>query len=177
MKYWYDTEFLEDGTTIAPISIGIVAEDGREYYAVFADMPTDRIAASPWLMANVVPHIPAIVRLKGGGLGVDLTAAELKPKWVIANEVRDFFLGNNELVELWGYYSSYDHVLLAQLFGRMIDLPKGLPMWTNDIQQEAFRLGITDQLPEQTEAAHNALNDARWTKRAWEFVNTYTRSI
>src|SRR4051812_11038169 len=34
MKYFYDTEFLEDGQTIELISIGIVAEDGREYYAV-----------------------------------------------------------------------------------------------------------------------------------------------
>ena len=34
MRYFYDTEFLEDGETIDLISIGIVAEDGREYYAV-----------------------------------------------------------------------------------------------------------------------------------------------
>ena len=30
----YDFEFLEDGSTIEPISIGMVCEDGREYYAV-----------------------------------------------------------------------------------------------------------------------------------------------
>jgi hypothetical protein len=29
MKYYYDTEFIEDGRTIDLISIGIVAEDGR----------------------------------------------------------------------------------------------------------------------------------------------------
>ena len=34
MKYFYDTEFIEDGSTIELISIGVVAEDGREYYAV-----------------------------------------------------------------------------------------------------------------------------------------------
>lgn len=33
MKYFLDTEFHEDGKTIDLISIGIVAEDGREYYA------------------------------------------------------------------------------------------------------------------------------------------------
>ncbi len=32
MRYWYDTEFIEDGKTIDLISIGIVAEDGRELY-------------------------------------------------------------------------------------------------------------------------------------------------
>jgi hypothetical protein len=30
MRYWLDTEFIEDGKTIDLISIGIVAEDGRE---------------------------------------------------------------------------------------------------------------------------------------------------
>lgn len=31
MRYFYDTEFIEDGHTIELISIGVVAEDGREY--------------------------------------------------------------------------------------------------------------------------------------------------
>ena len=33
MKYWMDTEFIERPYTIDLISIGIVAEDGREFYA------------------------------------------------------------------------------------------------------------------------------------------------
>ncbi|TWH05595.1 uncharacterized protein DUF5051, partial [Rhodococcus rhodochrous J45] len=55
MKYFYDTEFLENGSTIDLISIGIVAEDGREYYAVNSDMDHDRIAHDEWLCKNVVP--------------------------------------------------------------------------------------------------------------------------
>lgn len=34
MRYFYDTEFIDDGRTIELISIGMVSEDGREYYAV-----------------------------------------------------------------------------------------------------------------------------------------------
>ena len=29
MRYFYDTEFIEDGRTIELISIGVAAEDGR----------------------------------------------------------------------------------------------------------------------------------------------------
>lgn len=29
MRFWFDTEFIENGHTIDLISIGIVAEDGR----------------------------------------------------------------------------------------------------------------------------------------------------
>jgi len=32
MKYFIDTEFYEDGKTIDLISLGVVAEDGRELY-------------------------------------------------------------------------------------------------------------------------------------------------
>ncbi len=34
MKIFYDAEFIEDGVTIDLISIAMVAEDGRELYAV-----------------------------------------------------------------------------------------------------------------------------------------------
>ena len=34
MRFFYDCEFIEDGTTIDLVSIGVVGEDGREFYAV-----------------------------------------------------------------------------------------------------------------------------------------------
>jgi hypothetical protein len=36
--------------------------------------------------------------------------------------------------EFYGYYSDYDHVALSWLFGRMIDLPNGFPMYTRDLK-------------------------------------------
>lgn len=37
--------------------------------------------------------------------------------------------------EFYGYYSAYDHVALCWLFGKMMDLPKGFPMYTRDLKQ------------------------------------------
>lgn len=159
-RYCYDTEFLEDGSTIELISIGIVADDGREYYAVNADMDTDRIFDDKWLRENVWPSLP--IRWNGSTATpfLDKRSAVLKPKWVIANEVREFLLGGRGSIELWADYAAYDHVVLAQLFGKMIDLPAGIPMYTNDIEQEISRLpGFVT--PEQTDGKHNALADAR----------------
>lgn len=51
-------------------------------------------------------------------------------------------------------------MVLCQLFGPMIDLPDGIPMWTNDLRQEVARLG-DPRMPEQEHGAHNALADAR----------------
>lgn len=176
MRFWYDTEFIEDGKTIELISIGIVAEDGDEYYAVNADAPWKRIKKHPWLMANVVPHLPKTYgdarNQQPKSWLFNIADPTVKPRLTIATEVRQFLTAHNGPVELWGYYSAYDHVLLAQLFGPMIALPKGIPMWTNDVQQVAAARGLEHCLPAQTGIAHNALDDARWTKAAWEYLHT-----
>lgn len=156
MKYFYDTEFLEDGKTIDLISIGIVAEDGREYYAVNADMPVDRIRKHEWLMANVIPQLPFS--------GDD----EWKPKAQIRDEVAAFVLAGSQ-PELWAWFSAYDHVVLAQLFGTMLDLPEGIPMFTNDVRSLVDWTGV-DRLPAQGNGVHDALADARHVKQMFEHI-------
>jgi len=173
MRYFYDAEFLEDGRTIELISIGIVAEDGREYYAVNSDMPVDRIQNDNWLLNNVWPHLPLVgyksglqyigngehaVRTQQAG-ALDRTSTLVRPKWVIANEVREFLLAAPN-PELWADFCAYDHVVLAQLWGQMIRLPKGLPMFTRELQQKWHDAGCPD-LPDQTDGQHDALADAR----------------
>lgn len=162
--YAYDTEFLENGSTIELISIGIVADDGREYYAVNSDMPKDRITKNDWLMQNVVPSLPGSkpYRLDGSTAWIWALSCRdvvVKPHWVIANEVREFLTSAGE-PELWADYCAYDHVVLCQLWGRMIDLPQGIPMWTHDLQQLAETSG-TNGWPEQHSGLHNALEDAK----------------
>ena len=153
MRFWFDTEFLEDGRTIDLISIGIVAEDGREYYAETSDalwlaesQPTKLTA---WLHENVVPHLK---------LG---TAVKRRP--LIAREIVEFV---GESPEFWAYYADYDWVVLCQLYGRMIDLPRGWPMFCRDIKQLAVDLG-DPSLPPQISTEHHALEDARWNREAY----------
>jgi hypothetical protein len=172
VRVFYDTEFREDGRTIDLLSIGIVRETGDSYYAVVSDADWEAVKKDEWLLNNVwtgmpvrgLKHEPYSVggvvkrRISYPGF-LDTASALVKPKWVIANEVRDFLTATPNL-ELWAWYAAYDHVALAQLWGRMIGLPKGIPMWTNDLRQEAERIG-NPTLPEQEEGEHNALADAR----------------
>lgn len=69
--------------------------------------------------------------------------------------------------ELWAWYGAYDHVCLAQLFGRMADMPKHIPYWTNDLRQEWERKGQPNVLPKQKHGEHNALDDARHLRKMW----------
>lgn len=181
----YDLEFLEDGTTIELISIGMVADTGATYYAVSSDAPWGRIRADDWLLRNVVPHLPITGRrsldtylAKPSNcfpkpsvelVGPDLSDARVKPRRVIANEVRDFILTQPE-PRLWAHCGAYDHVALCQLWGRMIDTPAGIPHFSHDVQQEMDRLGVNDDdLPAQAAGLHDALQDAlhQQTVRRW----------
>jgi hypothetical protein len=149
MRYFIDTEFIEDGKTIDLISIGISAEDGRTYYAECEECDLSR--ASDWVQQNVIPYL----------------SGEKKPRAVIAEEIRTFL---GEKPEIWGYYADYDWVALCQLYGTMMQLPEGWPMFAMDVKQWAVMLG-SPKLPEQTSTEHNALSDALWTKEAWEFLD------
>ncbi len=158
MRYFLDTEFIESGChkPLQLISIGIVAEDGRELYHISADFNPDD--ANDWVKENVLVHLdgPEEVWL---------------PRWAndgIALNILDF-IGEDKSPEFWGYYADYDWVVFCQLFGTMMDLPKHFPMYCCDIKQLCDEAGT---LPVQTSTEHNALHDARWNKVAWEFLTS-----
>jgi hypothetical protein len=155
------TRILYD-TTIELISIGMVREsDGKELYLVNRDMPVKRIKKHPFLSKHVWPSLPRLHGEMRIALRDPLNKANpcVQPLSEIAARVRRFITDTHD-PQLWAWYGAYDHVALAQLFGPMIDLPNGIPMWTNDLRQEAERLG-NPRLPEQPSGCHNALADAR----------------
>jgi hypothetical protein len=156
MRVWHDWEFLEDGKTIEPFSVGMVREDGKSLYRVFIDAPWERISAHAWLVDNVIP-------------GLDANPSNIADKETIRDDVTAFLKEAYDVdkdLQLWGWYSAYDHVCLAQLFGRMIDLPSWCPMLTKDLRQEFERAGCAGSpyAPKQLDGNHNALADAKHMK-------------
>lgn len=189
-RYFYDFEFIDDGRTIDPISIGVKGEDGREYYAVFADVDMHKLKAHGWLIANVLPHLPLNNRgaldeyldLEGlargellGLVDLDRTHPAVRDRAIIAEQVRAFLLDDlpdGHTLELVGDYAAYDHVALAQMYGPMVKLPFGIPMFTRDVQDYARHLGVEwDYLPEPApNEQHHALADARNIRERWLFL-------
>lgn len=150
MRYFYDTEFIEDGATIELISIGIVAEDGREYYAVSTDFDSAR--ANPWVRENVLAKLPA----KG--------EPQWKPLARIRDEVHAFLSAGHTPPELWAWVGAYDHVVLAQLWGDMAGLPKNLPRYTRELKQY-WEMAGRPRLPKVPDGNHDAIVDARHNLR------------
>jgi len=156
-RFWYDTEFIEYPATIDLVSIGIVSEEGEELYLVSSEFDADK--ASAWVVEHVLSQLPP--------------AAKRVSRVEMRERVLSFLRPSREdKVELWGYYSAYDHVALCWLFGPMVSLPAGMPMYTRDLKQWCDQLG-NPALPKQGKGAHNALADARWNRAAWEFLSEH----
>lgn len=216
MKYFLDTEFITGfkkpikslptfGNFNKPeffiqlISIGIVCEDGREFYAVSNEF--DESLADDWVKENVISKLEywqkldastsichrgvnskkfgksiieirnEVVKLLGGGCD------EYSPKLYVPKET-----------EIYAYFADYDWVVFCNLFGRMIDLPEGMPMYCKDLKQylddfakkEAESNNISfetalkaikesQKYPKQ-ENEHSALDDARWNYKLFKFL-------
>lgn len=150
MKIWFDTEFIEDGKTIDLISIGMVREDGHAIY--FENAECDYSRASQWVKDNVLTH------LMGPRAQAD--------RATIARNIVEFA---GDKPEFWAYYADYDWVALCQLFGTMMDLPKGWPMFCRDVKQLCADLNEPGGFPPQ-DNEHHALADAQWTRAAWEYL-------
>lgn len=278
MKYFIDTEFVEGPqkesfpislfrketpNTIDLISIGIVAEDGREYYAISKDFNLKEawnsfdIAEQTlfekqngfkgrkvyWLRENVLKPIfyelmkKDVDYLTKGYLFLYSDFKKLlnrygKTNTEIADKVKYFCsIGTaysssdrsiatilhfpeqdeytreliqkhnitevySEIPEFYAYYADYDWVVFCWLFGKMMDLPKGFPMYCKDLKQiidvKIDTINYEAQLrspgcpmvtctsmkennpnyPKQdTSKSHNAIEDARWNKQLFEFLN------
>lgn len=182
MRIFIDTEFVEDGITIDLVSIALVAEDGREMYAVSNQFDQAKLLANPWLATNVWPSLPTVKHgkdvtcrcINGNRYGhLDLDHPDVRSRKQIARMVQDFVLATPD-PHLWAYYAAYDHVAVAQLFGPMSQLPDGIPMQTDDLVTEAKRLGLTPaDLPPQPDGLHNALADARHNMARAEFLDQF----
>jgi hypothetical protein len=155
MRYFYDCEFIEDGRTVELVSIGVVDENGREFYAVSTEFDPSR--AIDWVRRNVLNKLPA----------------PSDPAWRTRASIRDdllhFLLAPSEPIELWAWMASYDHVVLAQLWGDMRALPRSIPRFTHELRQRWEEHG-SPPLPPAPKDQHDALADARHNLARWQVL-------
>jgi hypothetical protein len=159
-RYFYDCEFIEDGRLIDLVSIGVVDEHGREYYAVSTEFDDSR--AVPWVRRNVLDKLPSPAD------------KAWRSRERIRTELLEFLTeplrsGDADELELWAWYAAYDHVALAQLWGSMPALPREIPRFTKDLRQLWDDSG-RPPLP-VVEGRHDALVDARHNLARWHVMH------
>jgi hypothetical protein len=160
VRYFYDCEFIEDGSTISLVSIGVVDERGREFYAVSTEF--DESKAIEWVRRNVLNQLPS----------------PGDPAWRSRKQIREdlveFLLEPGEPIELWAWMASYDHVVLAQLWGDMRALPRQIPRFTHELRQHWEYAG-SPPLPVAGTDIHDALADARHNLARWNTLSAVLR--
>lgn len=173
MRYHYDWEFKEDGRTIEPISLGMVSDDGRELYIInkraidnfrwrFYKEQLDE--TDRWLQDNVFNHISFEDEDQ---YGMDFKEQRNDVAQIVYNFVVNQIDWSYETdIELWGYFGAYDHVCLSQIFGRMIDLPNPMPMYTNELM--TIRKGRSKPTRPKELSEHHSLMDAKYQKLIYE---------
>ena len=184
LKIFFDTEFtgLHKNTTL--ISIGLISEDGRAFYAELTDY--DEKQCDDWIEKNVLDHLytryprnveeaPYIPNLHVG------------TKNEIAKALHIWFK-QFDMVELVSDVCHYDMVLLIDMFGHAFNLPSNVGAICYDINQDIARYyGIS-----QSEAfdksrekilyskykensidgdKHNALYDAKVIRELYQILN------
>lgn len=181
MKYFIDCEFIDKPFNLQLISIGIVCEDGREYYAVSSEY--NYYDADEWVKENVIKPIYADYMKTATKEDIswyaditffqrpDNNASKMsyacaKNFYQIQREILDFI--GDDIPEFYGYYSSYDWVLFCGIFGRMLDLPKNWPMFINDLKVIQKLIGVSNFTANDI---HNALDDARWMFEFYKYLN------
>ena len=156
IQYWQKPLFKQKRFCLDIISIGITKEDGTQYYAINKDLDYkmawntwqqrtgegDRNNTEPkhyWLRENVLKQLFNCKQFHFYDQSKITTLKQLmrlvkrfgKTREQIANDILNFC---GDSPELWGYYSDYDHVCMAQVFGDLQDYPAKWPMYTLDIK-------------------------------------------
>lgn len=181
MKYFIDTEFCEEPGTIDLISIGIVSEDGREYYALNRECNLRKAIRNEWLEDNVL--IPIYRYYVHGDMRNHMTASLSTLKSIFRKNGRTnqqlkeeilAFIGGDKNPVFYGYYADYDWVVFCWIFGKMIDLPDHFPYYCRDLKQMMDDNGLTNDWKKQNcpdpENEHNALVDARWNRELFNKI-------
>lgn len=182
LRYWYDTKFIEHDSIIDLVSIGIICEDGREFYGINWECNFSK--ATKWDWDNILKYLPF--------RPIDMNSSDTKIPWHNRDSLRiavtrflgarsgfpeDGHLSGKWFVpdkephpELWTFYSAHNHVAFCQIFGTTINLPIGFPSNAKYLKHEWDRLG-NPKLPEQGEHDRNhALTCAKYNKTAYDFL-------
>lgn len=188
MKIFFDTEFtgLHKNTTL--ISIGLIDENNRSFYAEFTDY--DKSQCDDWIKEHVIDNLLYKHFDKEGepnttSIFCDQTLSKGTKKY-IKDQLEEWLLPYDK-VELVSDVCHYDMVLFIDIFGTAWDLPRSINPACHDINQDIGRYyeltetevfdysreQILDNCDIKIEGyKHNSLYDAKVIKEIYNVIKS-----
>jgi len=178
-KIFLDTEFtgLHQNTTL--ISIGLVSECGKTFYAEFYDY--DKSQVDEWIQQNIITNLRFVDETDGEVGHTDAIDAHdftMTGDTFLVKEYLSVWMAQFGDVEIWSDCLAYDWILFRNIFSN--DLPENIyyipfdlctllkvKRIDPDISRELFAFG--DDLLDET-YKHNALWDAEIIKTCYNKV-------
>lgn len=158
VKVFFDLEFTGLNQNADILSIGLISDDGKTYYAEISDYDPHKV--SGWVHENVINHF---------NNSHVITKSELK------EELVEWF-SQFTSVEMWSDVGQYDWVIFCNIFGSALDIPKNINYICFDlatllkscnIDPDIYREKFVDTIPIEGRK-HNAIWDAQITKACYE---------
>jgi len=199
MNIYFDTEFTGLKKNATLVSIGLISESMRGFYAELTDY--DKTYDDPWFKENVLNHLvsenPEMEKYFLDQIDFE---RHIGTKEEIREKLTDFLLKFDE-VQLVSDVCHYDMVLFIDLFGTAFDLPRNVNPSCHDINQDIAKLfnvsekdafdmnreRIVDAMSNDKEQKnpfkHNAFYDALCIQKFYELYRrceyepAYIRSI
>ena len=171
-KIFFDTEFtgLHQNTTL--ISIGLISECGKTFYAELTDY--DKSQIDEWLQKNVIDKLILQDKLYGRNGDYNKNECKYVGNLFETRLILSEWLSQFESIEMWSDCLSYDWVLFCQLFGHAFNIPKNVYYIPFDICTLFKVKNIDPDISRKdfsglsNEINHNALSDAKMIKACYD---------
>jgi hypothetical protein len=185
MKVFFDTEFtgLHKNTTL--ISIGLISEDGKTFYAELYDY--DKSQVNEWIKEHVINNTSYLKdsgNMENASVSYSCYYAPTT-KERLKEDLKEW-LWQFRNIEMWSDCLAYDWVLFVDIFGDAFDLPRNIYYIPFDIctmfkmkgidpdinREEYSDLVITNETKK-----HNALWDAKVIKACYERLTKVSSGV
>ena len=163
------------------ISIGLISDDGREFYAEFTDIDVN--SQDDWIKQNVLVNTAYYGNKDINGI-TDSNNYYIGDKIIIQKYLKEWLLQFGD-IQLISDVCHYDMVLFIDIFGSAFDLPENVCASCHDINQDIAAYYMIDektafdfsreQILSDNEIyiegdKHNSLYDAKVIKNLYNIV-------
>jgi hypothetical protein len=158
VKFFMNTEYIDQERRLELVSLGLVTADGREFYAVSTEF--DPHQGNDFVQTMVLPQLEP----------------DGHPAWMSRMEMKEALVGfvGDAVPEFWSFGSApWDWLAMAQLFPLADRVPDGWRYTSYDVMclVELAGLSLGDpRLPGPPLNVHHALADARWARDTYQAV-------
>lgn len=135
-KLFIDLEFTGLHQATTPISLGIISECGKTFYAEFTDY--DRTQLNDWLDENIIPNTWVAINEPITSMGEVINESRWADKHVFGSSdyIKPFleeWLSQFESIVIWSDCLAYDWVLFNQIWGHAFSIPENIYYIAMDI--------------------------------------------